>query len=62
MNVFEAIMIIEGYEESDEVQIIEAYQHLLDTGIINHLQGAYGRNAMRLLEEGYLTLRPQELQ
>ena len=62
MNVFEAILIIEECEDADEAQVIDAYQHLLDTGVINHLQGAYGRNAMRLLEEGYLTLRPRELQ
>lgn len=62
MNVFKAVMIIEGYEEAEEEQVIEAYQYLIDTGMITQLQGAYGRNAKRLLDEGLVTFKPQELQ
>ena len=53
MNDLQAIEIIEGITEIEfEDGIIEAYQHLVDTGTIWHLQGSYTRTAVQLLESG----------
>lgn len=52
MNSFEAIEIIEGDTDADEVMILEAWQHLIDTGLVWSLQGFYGRTAVRLIEQG----------
>tara|TARA_R110000851_G_scaffold25240_1_gene72807 strand:- start:14526 stop:14750 length:225 start_codon:yes stop_codon:yes gene_type:complete len=57
MNKFEAIGIAEGFIECDDAEIItEAWQHLIDTGACWHLQGWFGRQANRLIEEGICTL------
>ena len=50
----EATMIAEGAQEpeSDE-QYIQAWQHLIDTGLAWKLQGSYGRTATALIEAGY---------
>lgn len=47
--------------ESDSTEltdddIVTGFQHLIDTGIINSLQGFYGRFAAGLAEEGWVTL------
>lgn len=52
MNSFEAIEIIEGDTDADEAMILEAWQHLIDTGLVWSLQGFYGRTAARLIEQG----------
>ena len=53
MDIYEAIGIAEGFVECDEeLRIIEAWQMLIDTGMCWQLQGWFGRNAMRLIEEG----------
>ena len=47
----EAIEIIEGMQEPEsEEQYIQAWQHLVNTGTVWHLQGSYGRTAMQLIE------------
>lgn len=52
MSTFEATMIAEGvYEASGETQV-EAWQHLIDTGVAWQLQGTFGRTANALIEEG----------
>lgn len=53
MDNFTAVAIAEGFwaAESEE-QIIEAWQHLIDTGLCWKLQGWFGRNASRLIEAG----------
>lgn len=41
--------------ESGDVDInreAEGFQHLIDSGVIFHLQGAYGRRAAQLEQEG----------
>lgn len=53
MDTFEAIMIIEEGAESEE-QYIEAFQALVDSGVVWRLQGSYGRAAARMIEDGIL--------
>ena len=60
MNIFEATMICEGnFEiagyEPDEATSIEAWQLLIDTGVVWQLQGFFGRQAVALIEAGVCT-------
>ena len=53
METVDAIMIIEGAEpETYEGQIIDAWQHLIDSAVVWKLQGSYGRYAQALIENG----------
>ena len=51
MNNYDAVMIAEGVIEADEEKQIEAWQHLVDTGLAWNLQGWFGRTAMDLIEQ-----------
>jgi len=54
MTGLEAIEIIEdGEQELDE--LLEAWQFLLDTGLVWQLQGWYGRTTMELIKNGAIT-------
>lgn len=56
---YRATMIAEGVEEPDyPEQYIEAWQHLIDKGIVWKLQGFFGRTAHRLISEGICTPPP----
>ena len=60
MDNFEATMIAEGVEEVEtEEEYIEAWQHLIDTGLAWQLQGFFGRTAMAMVEAGHCSL-PQD--
>ncbi len=53
MDNFQAIGIAEGFIECDDNEkIVEAWQFLIDTGNCWQLQGWFGREAMRLIQEG----------
>lgn len=53
MDNLTATGIVEGFIEADsEDQVIEAWQHLINTGLAWRLQGWFGRMAQRLIEEG----------
>ena len=55
MNDYKATGIAEGFIEAEsEEQVIEAWQYLHDTGLAYKLQGWFGRNAQRLLEQGII--------
>ena len=47
-----AVMIAEGVEEADKETQIEAWQHLINTGLCWQLQGCFGRQARALIEAG----------
>lgn len=55
MDNFTATGIAEGFIEAEsEEQIIEAWQHLVDTGLCWQLQGWFGRTASALIEQGVI--------
>ena len=54
MNDYDAVMIAEGVIEADNDRQIEAWQHLVDTGLAWSLQGWFGRTAMDLIEQGII--------
>lgn len=55
MSDYHAISIAEGMEEArDEQEIIDAWQHLVNTGLAWTLQGSFGRKAAYLIEEGVI--------
>jgi len=59
---YEATMIAEGEQEpeSDE-QYIQAWQHLIDTGLAWSLQGFFGRTASTMIQQGlcYVPIKKQ---
>ncbi len=55
MDSYTATMIAEGVEEADEATQIEAWQYLIDTGLVGELQGCFGRMAYDLIEAGICT-------
>lgn len=54
MNPYRATMIAEGVEEADEATQIEAWQYLVTSGLAWQLQGSFGRQAARMIEEGII--------
>ncbi len=54
MTDYDACAAIEGFdgEEHTEEEIIEAFQHLINTGAAWSLQGFYGRTAAALIDRG----------
>lgn len=53
MDIFTATMIAEGVEPAESYdENIEAWQTLIDTGVVWRLQGSFGRMAEHLIEEG----------
>ena len=55
MDNFTAIGVAEGFMEAEsEEHWLEAWQHLVDTGIVWELQGSFGRTAEALIEQGVI--------
>lgn len=53
MSTYTAVALAEGFEEAEsEEQVLEAWQHLIDSGVVWQLQGAFGRQALALINEG----------
>ena len=54
---YRACAAIEGFdgEEHDEEELLEAWQHLINTGAVWQLQGFYGRQAAALIDAGLCT-------
>ena len=62
MNNFTATGLAEGFIEAEsEEQVIEAWQHLVDTGLAWSLQGQFGRTAMGLIEQGIIKDNKQDI-
>jgi hypothetical protein len=57
MDDYTAIGLAEGFiDADDEQQIIDAWQHLVNTGLAWRLQGWFGRTAVALIERGVIQL------
>ena len=56
MDDLTSIEIIESpaLDQTDE-DVFAAFQHLIDSGTIRHLQGFYQRTAMNLIGSGHCT-------
>jgi len=54
---FDVVGFVIGFEngELDETEVIEGFQHLVDSGLAWQLQGMYGRFATDLIEQGLVT-------
>jgi len=53
MDNYTATGIAEGFIECEsEDQYIQAWQHLIDTGLCWQLQGFFGRTAKQLIDQG----------
>lgn len=57
MDTYLAVSIIEGFsgEDHTEETILEAWQALIDSGLVWRLQGFYGRTARYLIDNGVCT-------
>ncbi len=57
MTNYTAVSIAEGFcdHEPTEAEQVEAWQHLIDTGLAWTLQGWFGRFATDLIEQGVCT-------
>jgi hypothetical protein len=56
MDNYQAVGIAEGFIKADsEAQVLQAWQHLHDSGLGYQLQGFFGRTLNQLLNEGLIT-------
>ena len=56
MDNYTAVGIAEGFIEAEtDEQVLQAWQHLVDTGLVWGLQGWFGRTARQLIDEGFIT-------
>tara|TARA_R100001369_G_scaffold14776_1_gene29490 strand:- start:312 stop:497 length:186 start_codon:yes stop_codon:yes gene_type:complete len=56
MDDYLAVGIAEGFEPADsEEQVLQAWQHLVNTGLAWQLQGRFGRIAKVLIDQGHIT-------
>jgi len=56
MDNFLAVGLCEGFVEAEsEEQVVEAWQHLHDSGMAYKLQGWFGRTARDLIAQGIIT-------
>jgi len=61
MTAHQAIGLAEGFIDADsEEQVIEAWQYLLDIGLVWQLQGFFGRTAVAMIKEGIIEVKDTE--
>jgi hypothetical protein len=53
-NTYSAMLIAEGIEDASIDEQLNAWQQLVDSGIVWQLQGWYGRTAKLLIEQGLI--------
>ena len=51
------VIAYESGEIEDTAEIVEGFQSLIDSGLIFHLQGCYGRTAAYFIRTGVCTPR-----
>lgn len=53
LDLFTACSIVEGFsgEKNSKEEVLTAWQYLTDRGTVWKLQGWYGRNAQRLIDQ-----------
>ena len=58
MSEIDIVGFILAFEsgEANNDEVIEGFQHLIDTGTVWSLQGSYGRTAQNLIERGLCTI------
>jgi hypothetical protein len=54
MDMYTAVAIAEGMQEADDDETLDAYQYLVDTGMVWKLQGSFGRVAQHLIDAGLI--------
>ena len=55
MDNYKAVGLAEGFIEAEsEEQVINAWQYLVDTGLVWQLQGSFGTMAKNLINEGII--------
>ena len=54
MDTYTAVGLAEGHIEGTEEEQLEAWQYLVDTGLVYQLQGWFGRTAASLIEQGLI--------
>ena len=60
MSNYTATGVAEGFIEAEsKEEVIEAWQHLVDTGLAWQLQGSFGRTAEALIEQGIIERKQQ---
>ena len=55
MTPINAVLIAEGEIDTDQETQIDAWQYLVDTGIVWTLQGSFGRTAQELIDQEVIT-------
>lgn len=54
MSSYDAVGLAEGWIDGSEKEVKKAWQYLVDTGMVNQLQGWFGRTAKDMIDSGYL--------
>lgn len=55
MTNYMAVGVAEGFEEADSaVEVLAAWQYIVDMGLTKSLQGWFGRTASNLIENGLI--------
>lgn len=56
---FDSVAFIMAFEEGEleHDEIVEGFQHLVDSGMAWQLQGSYGRAAQRLIDAGLVEVK-----